>query len=356
MDTVTHALFGALASQAVTNNSQSENDSSGKYVPVTVAAIAAAFPDSDYLLFLIDPLVFLAEWHRSFTHSLVLLPLWTILLTGIIVLLFPGLRKRRLLISGFVVLGLASHILLDLLTVYGTRIFYPLSYRTFSLGTTFVIDPYLSLIVCIGLLMAFVRASRFMAMVSIAILCVYVLFQLHLKSQARLMGEILSPQNDVSDIKTIALPQPFSPFHWRIINYENSRYYTALIDLAGISEKLKHLEGTIPYLDLVSAYQDVANIEWEEYTLFGDQPEGQSLAREVWQHKKMTKFRNFARYPVLYRINLDDNQTCVWFSDLRYHISKTIPSFRYGMCRENNQEWRRYRLRYFSRNKRHLID
>jgi len=68
----------------------------------------------------------------------------------------------------------------------------------------------------------------------------------------------------------------------------------------------------------------------------------------------MAEFRRFAVYPVLYRIDRDAQATCVWFSDLRYHISNMIPSFRYGMCRneKDNQGWQRYRLRYFTANDR----
>jgi inner membrane protein len=40
-----------------------------------LGGIAAAFPDVDFIGFLIDPLRFLAYWHQGPTHSLLLLPL-----------------------------------------------------------------------------------------------------------------------------------------------------------------------------------------------------------------------------------------------------------------------------------------
>ena len=107
-------------------------------------------------------------------------------------------------------------------------------------------------------------------MLSILFLCIFVLFQYQLKLLAREMGEIRSRQTNAVPTRTIALPQPFSPFHWRIINREKDLYSTALVDLAGISEKLKPLEGKIPYIELVSAYRSIANAEWEEHTLLGD--------------------------------------------------------------------------------------
>jgi Predicted membrane-bound metal-dependent hydrolases len=354
VDTVTHALFGALASRAVATKAQSKNKFHNPYMPATIAAVAGAFPDIDYVMFWVNPLTFLAEWHRSYTHSLVLLPLWTILLTGIFILVLPAMRKQWLITTGFAALGLASHILLDLLTVYGTKIFYPVSNHAFSLGTTFVIDPILSFLVITGLIVSCYRPPRFAGVSCIFVLGVYVLIQWHLKTQACETGTSEISQASATYIDTVALPQPFSPFHWRIIIRENDGYSSALIDLLGVSEKLARWEGILPFIDLVSAYRDVANAKWEKYTLFGDQPGQQLLARAVWEQKVMGEFRKFARFPVLYRIDQGDHATtCVWFSDLRYHISTVQPPFRYGMCRGwDSPEWERYRLRYFSINDR----
>ena len=354
MDTVTHALFGALASRAVATRSPPGSKFHKTYMPATMTAIAAIFPDIDYIMFRVNPLTFLAEWHRSYTHSLVLLPLWTIVLTGIFILVLPGLRKQWLVTSGFIALGLVSHILLDLLTEYGTKIFYPVANHAINLGTTFVIDPILSLLVIAGLVISCYRTPRLTALSCLFIVGIYILLQWHLKTQARETGASAPSHTGAIDVDTIALPQPFSPFHWRIIIRENDGYSSALIDLLGVSEKLARWKSILPSIDLVSAYRDVAHAKWEKYTLFGEQPGQQLLAREVWEQEGMAKFRKFAVFPVLYRIDQDTHATtCVWFSDLRYHISIMTPSFRYGMCRGgDNPEWQRYRLRYFSINDR----
>ncbi len=349
MDTITHVMFGALAGSAVTNHSRKRNNVCAKYVPMAVTAVAAAFPDSDYFLFPVNPLLFLDEWHRSFTHSFVLLPLWSILLTGIIVLLFPRLRKNIFMIGSYVALGIATHIMLDLLTVYGTKIFYPVSNRSFSLGTTFVIDPYLSLIVLIGLIASSFLPARQTAIICTFVLCAYVLFQLHLKTVARETGEEIIVQTDSTYSRTVALPQPFSPFHWRIIRQQDNHYATALIDLAGISEKLERWQKTVHWIKYVSAYRPPDQVGWETHSLLGDKAEQAMLVRTAWQQEEMAPYRHFAMFPVLYRIDQDEQETCVWFSDLRYHTSTFTPAFRYGMCRTSDSTvWKRYRLRYFS--------
>lgn len=343
MDPATHAVFGALASRAVCG--RSSNGDPGKHIPLAVTTVAATLPDIDYLLFPVDPLTFLAEWHRTWSNSVVLLPVWTVFLTGIILLLFPRLRRHKFMIGGFVMLGIGSHILLDLLTVYGTRLFFPLSDEKFAFGTTFIIDPYLSLVIFIGLVVSFYRASQTVAVATICLVGAYVLFQWQLKT---IQTGVWS---NAGYDETIVLPQPYSPFHFRIIHRENNHYKTTLVDYLGISEKLQRWEGAIPFIEQVSAFKNSNDVRWETWSLFGEKPEQQLLARTVWNHDDMALYRDFASYPVLYRIDHNNGGACVWFSDLRYHISIMTPSFRYGMCREDNNEWKRYRLKYFSEEK-----
>jgi membrane-bound metal-dependent hydrolase YbcI (DUF457 family) len=54
---------------------------------------AAAFPDIDFIGFLVDPLRFLAHWHQGPTHSLILLPLWAALLGALFCMLSAPLRS-----------------------------------------------------------------------------------------------------------------------------------------------------------------------------------------------------------------------------------------------------------------------
>jgi inner membrane protein len=59
-------------------------------------------------------------------------------------------------------------------------------------------------------------------------------------------------------------------------------------------------------------------------------------------------FRDFARYPYLYRVEQREDERCVWFSDLRYDWPALPASFRYGLCHRADGDWRLYRMRYLS--------
>jgi len=79
MDTVTHSLLGALVVRSVFPAQQRPGQPLTNRQRMVVGAIAGAFPDIDYIASWIDPMIYLTLWHRSITHSFVLLPLWALL-------------------------------------------------------------------------------------------------------------------------------------------------------------------------------------------------------------------------------------------------------------------------------------
>ena len=102
--------------------------------------------------------------HRGFTHGLgglVTMPF----LAAAIILLWQRLRPSKegpvklggLLLACF--LGTLSHPLLDFATSYGTRLLEPFSHRWFYGDTLFIMDPWIWLMLIIGLEMSW-RAER----------------------------------------------------------------------------------------------------------------------------------------------------------------------------------------------------
>ena len=356
MDPITHALFAGLSAKVITPHQTKTGNSCRNKDTLITAAIAGAFPDIDYLSFWINPLIFIAEWHRSITHSLFMAPIWGIFLTGIILVVVPRLRGSTKLVLFYSIVGIVSHILLDILTVYGTEIYYPFSDRLISLATTFVIDPYLTIIIAISLLISLNKRSRSIAITGTALILVYVTFQWQLKQDAIQIAVNHGANQIETNSDTFALPQPFSPFHWRVIVRSKNEYSTALLDISGFSEKLETEHKRNNWLEMISAYKSPTDLHWEHYSLFGSDVDQYPLVNEVWRHDDFGLFRQFAVFPILYRVDEMDQETCVWFTDLRFLISTMLPSFRYGMCRDNrNNSWQLYRLRRFTKNTRQRI-
>src|SRR5512139_3117090 len=82
MDTLTHALSGALLARAMAGRTR------GPGLPTTgqlvvAGTVAAAFPDADVVTSLFSSLAYLTA-HRGVTHSFLVLPLWAALLAVLI--------------------------------------------------------------------------------------------------------------------------------------------------------------------------------------------------------------------------------------------------------------------------------
>ena len=102
--------------------------------------------------------------HRGFTHGPLGVALMAVLAAAIIWCwerLRPGkegpLRLGGLLIACY--LAALSHPLLDLMNTYGTRVLDPLSDRWFYADTLFIIDPWIWIMLILGLEMSW-RAER----------------------------------------------------------------------------------------------------------------------------------------------------------------------------------------------------
>jgi membrane-bound metal-dependent hydrolase YbcI (DUF457 family) len=145
MDPVTHGIAGALLGKAFFSKRQER-------VAIFAATLGAVFPDVDVVaeIFSRDPLS-IVKYHRAITHSFVALPVFAVLLALLTCALLPWVRRRwprfqdwesppfgiLTLIYG---VGIASHILLDGMTSFGTRMWFPISSRRVAWDLLFIID------------------------------------------------------------------------------------------------------------------------------------------------------------------------------------------------------------------------
>ncbi len=352
MDIFTHALLGATVAHVVVPKRSRLNTRER----LLLGGIAATFPDIDFLGFLFNPLIFLADWHQGPTHSVVLLPLWAILIGGV----FVRLADRRFaFLEAVFVSGLAigSHIVSDLITAYGTAVLFPLSDRRLSFATTFVIDPWFTGIVLVGLVLSLWTARRTVAGIGFVVLCLYVAGQAALQSRALNVGWASLQARGLAIEELSALAQPLSPFNWKLIGVEGPRYYQAYVNLAGHGSPMRARLGRPAWLkELAGAYRPPARLTWQVRHLYGDRPELRTWVERLWEDPRFEPFRRFAAYPSLSRIDSRHGQTCVWFTDLRYDLPALPDTFRYGFCRDGFQQpWHLYRLRYFSEQSRQRL-
>ncbi len=155
MDTLTHGIVGALIGKAFfaddpgpfpvwTPASWREPPRTTGRVAIIAVTLGAIFPDIDVFA---GPLAHNAlaimTWHRSITHSVVMLPLWAVLL-ALLTRWVAGLLKWPAPTLGdlaaIYAVGIGSHIFLDVITSFGAMVWSPLSNARPAWDWIFIVD------------------------------------------------------------------------------------------------------------------------------------------------------------------------------------------------------------------------
>jgi inner membrane protein len=346
MDTLTHALSGALAARAVAPAITRP----GELTPrdrMICGFVAAAFPDSDILLRLFGPLVYI-DLHRGVTHSIILLPLWALLLAWLLSRFFHRRYSWRAIYST-AALGIGIHIAGDVITAYGTMIFAPFSHYRTAFPFTFIIDPYFTGIIVLGLAATFLkRRERYPAVIAMLVLAGYVGFQAFLHSRAVEIGEtyarMQAPRGEAGTV--YAIPQPLSPFHWKIIISRGEDYEVASINLRDTGSQAGTQSEPSPgimgmWYRIAAGYEPVSVVRWRHYSRYGDAQAQSALVREAWEQDVFFRFREFAQFPFLNYVETVGSEVCVRFADLRFDVPSLAPSLGFGVCRDaGTRVWR----------------
>jgi len=166
MDTITHGIAGALIGKAFCGGDSMfpVKPVSGARITTWAVMLGAIFPDSDIFRDMLsrDPMLIIT-WHRSYTHSLLLLPLFALALAGTtrwIAKKFGWEAPSYAALTGVYAIGIASHILLDLATTFGTMVWSPLSWSRPAWDLIFIVDFTLTGILLIPQLLAWVHRDE----------------------------------------------------------------------------------------------------------------------------------------------------------------------------------------------------
>ena len=148
MDNPTHTLVGLMLSRAGLNRFTPRAD--------LLLMLAANGPDVDAISWLWGSVGHL-HYHRGYTHSWLLVPLLAVL---------PVLITRLFTRQGFhwlkayllSIIGVSSHILLDMTNSYGVRALLPLRADWLSFDTTFVADPWIWFVLALAVAGPFISS------------------------------------------------------------------------------------------------------------------------------------------------------------------------------------------------------
>jgi inner membrane protein len=294
----------------------------------------ALLPDIDFLWLFLDRLSYI-RYHRGFTHSILALGLFALLGACIGRRLGGSRWFRPLFVLGLAVL--ASHLLLDVATSYGTQIFSPFSRQKFSLDWLFIIDPYFTLILLIGAVGAWFAPAkeRLLVGVSLTLAGMYFLLCGLYHHQALALGRQIFTDKESATIRVAALPQPFSCRRWHLLAVSPEEVKQTMVGMTvlgflriprevnvaestwapGANPHAPPLPYRPPHLLLVQKWQVSS-------------PPVQAYAPDA--ARILDTFLDFARFPLLSRWEWRKGGLSLQFLDLRF----TIPGRAYPFVLE----------------------
>lgn len=164
MDTITHGIAGALIGKAFFTGHSTVSSPDAGSVATLAVTLGSVFPDIDVLAELLsrNDLAIL-QVHRSVTHSLLCLPMFAVVLAAA-VRWYARRREREspswAVLTGLCAVGLASHILLDVVTSFGTMIWSPWNYTRVAWDLVFIVDFLLTGMVLVPQVLAWVYRQR----------------------------------------------------------------------------------------------------------------------------------------------------------------------------------------------------
>lgn len=231
MDSVTQIALGAGVAAAVLG------PRIGPRKAVLVGAVLGTVPDLDVFVPLGDPVSDFVL-HRGPSHSLVIQALATPLFAEPLRLMFRQLRDRRIAVYLAVYLCFATHALLDAMTIYGTRILWPLMPDPVGLGSVFIIDPLYTIPLLIVLVWALFLGSwtmRFRRGLTTALVLssAYLGWTAAAQQIAGIRGDAVLAERGIEAERTIATPAPFNTLFWKVIAVEPDRYLNIYVPLLG---------------------------------------------------------------------------------------------------------------------------
>jgi inner membrane protein len=225
------------------------------------------------------------------------------------------------------VLVLASHLLLDWATSYGTQLFSPFTRRKFALDWLFIIDPYLTGVLLVGAVAALISPGwgRRVGTVCLAGAAAYFLVCGLYQRQALMVAQQVF-KGQIPAAKLAALPQPFSCRRWQLLAVGPGEVRQTFVELPFAGLMASPPETNFDSVPVPpgpgcrvppGGYATPAHLRVQVWpgAVPANPPPYSPKARRI-----LDLYLDFARFPLLYRIrSLGGGQLQEWL-DLRFSV------------------------------------
>jgi len=299
MDPITHTLSGAIVSR--TGFYQKFGRIATMYL-----LVAAIIPDIDHFsLRLAGPLAYI-KYHRGFTHSILGSFVIAAIMSGIVCSI-KRFRENLGYKTTFCLflLGIYTHIFLDLITSYGTQILFPFSDKRYSMDLVFIVDFYFTALILIPLILIRfkLKSSKVMALITLSVIIIYLGLAFTSKTIAIKRANAWAHKLSISSKRVEAIPLPFSPFRWAVFMEDDTLFYQVYVDT---------LKNSL-------IYNSFEKKQVPEDLNHGT--EGYNIIEKIENLEIVKTYLWFARFPVV-SINKEADGYLVEYFDLRFN---TLP-------------------------------
>jgi len=234
MDSVTQAVLGAAVGVAVMGRR------TAVWKAAVAGAVAGTVPDLDVLVSHGDPVLDMVQ-HRSHSHSL----FWLSLAgpaAGWLLARWLGEGALRWRWAFAIWLALVTHPLLDAFTVYGTQLLQPFSDRPFGLGSVFIVDPFYTVPMIVGVAWALRSrgSTRGLAAngLALAVSCAYLGWGVVVQHQVEAVARESLAAHGVAAQRVLVTPVAFTSLLWRVVAVGEGHYYEGFHSLLDKSSRV----------------------------------------------------------------------------------------------------------------------
>ena len=277
MDSLTQIVLGAAVGQVTAGRQLGRR-------ALAWGAICGTLPDLDVFLPLGDA-VREFTYHRSFTHSLLVLAATTPLLVWLILKLHPATFAHRRRWLALVYLVFSTHVLLDCFTVYGTQIWWPLATTApVAWSSIFVIDPLYTLPLLAGLVATLASSphrswGHAANTAGLALSSAYLMWSVGAKLHVEQLAHQALANQQLGELRVLTTPTPFNTLLWRILAIDGANYYEAYYSVLDSESALRFVARPreLALLERLRESWPVQRLQWFTHDFYAVSVAGKNI-------------------------------------------------------------------------------
>lgn len=288
MDPLTQASLGAAAAAVLSSRERVR-------LAFIVGAAAGAAPDIDVLIKSAEDPLLALQYHRHFTHALIVAPFIGLIVALLFKTVFFWKEWSVGELARYGIAGALTHGVLDACTSYGTLLYWPFSSHRESWDIISIIDPIFTGPLVMLVLFAFAWKRPGFARWALALCLVYLVFGIIQRERATAYLKKLAGSRGHKATEMTVRPSFANTVLWRMIYRDGDQYFVDAVNLIPFSE---------------STFYEGAVVEVFDHDVAANLVEaGSAMERDV------ERFRFFSQ-GYLYRAEMD----AFVVGDLRYSM------------------------------------